>query len=207
MKVAPLPPDEAQRLEALHSYKVLDTTPETDLDELTELASLICETPISLVSLVDAHRQWFKSRVGVDVSETSRDVAFCAHGILQDEVFEVPDAHQDERFHDNPLVTGAPGVRFYAGVPLRAPDGHNLGMLCVNDHVPRRLNSNQRRALEVLAARVVGHLELTRTSRQLRRSNRHAMMLMGILRTYTPRDVWQRLRADTTRPDRPYLVG
>jgi class 3 adenylate cyclase len=207
MQIAPLPPDEAERLEALARYEVLDTDPDAVLDELTELASLICDVPVSLVSMVDADRQWFKSRVGVDARETPRDLAFCAHAILQERIMEIPDAKLDERFHDNPLVTGPPLVRFYAGAPLRTPDGHAVGTLCVIDHVPRHLDAKQRRALEVLGARVVDHLELTTTARMLARATRRAVGLEHILETYTPRDVWQRLRVDTDLPGRPHLVG
>ena len=115
---APLPPDEAQRLVSLHEYAVLDTPGEACFDDLTQLAALICEAPIALISLIDENRQWFKSRVGLDAAETTRDIAFCAHAIQQMELFIVPDATLDVRFADNPLVMGPLGIRFYAGAPL-----------------------------------------------------------------------------------------
>jgi len=155
------PSDESARLEALRSYAVLDTPPERAFDDLTQLASQLCGTPMSLVSLVDEGRQWFKSHTGLDVTETPREVAFCAHAILQPgELLIVPDAHADERFHDNPLVRQEPHVRFYAGVPLVNPDGHALGTLCVMDHVPRTLDEVQLTALRVLGRQVGTQLEL-----------------------------------------------
>jgi two-component system cell cycle sensor histidine kinase/response regulator CckA len=160
---APLPPDEERRLEVLHGYGILDTGPEQVFDDITLLASHICKTPIALISLVDGDRQWFKSKVGVTESETSRDIAFCAHGILQAEVFVVKDAKTDERFAANPLVTGEPGVGFYAGAPLIASGGHAIGMLCVIDKVPRDLSEEQKAALQALSRQVVAQLELRRS--------------------------------------------
>lgn len=155
-------PDEPQRLESLRQYAVLDTPAEAAFDDLTELAAHICEAPIALISLIDENRQWFKSKVGLDASETSRDVAFCAHAIHQPDLFIVPDATLDERFADNPLVTGEPRIRFYAGAPLLTPDGHALGTLCVIDYQPRELRPDQQRALRVLSRNVMGQLELRR---------------------------------------------
>jgi PAS domain S-box-containing protein len=169
---APLPPDEAQRLMSLRKYEILDTVPEQSFDDLALLASHICQTPIALVSLVDEKRQWFKSKVGMKAAETSRDIAFCAHTILhKDEVFEVRDAEADPRFVDNPLVTTDPHVRFYAGAPLVAPDGHALGALCVMDRVPRTLTAEQLAALRALSRNVVAQLELQRQSRELANQN------------------------------------
>ncbi|NTU81662.1 MAG: response regulator, partial [Chloroflexales bacterium] len=159
----PLPAHEDARLQALEQFQVLDTSPEQAFDELTQLAAELCGTPIALVSLVDAHRQWFKSRVGLDVAEPPREVAFCAHGIAApDDLFIVPDAAEDPRFAESPLVTGEPHVRFYAGAPLVTKEGHAVGMLCVVDHVPRELSPVQRRALAVLGHQVVAQLEQRR---------------------------------------------
>jgi len=165
---APVPPDEAQRLATLREYEVLDTLPEEAFDDLTLLAAHICQVPIALVSLVDEKRQWFKSRVGMEPSETPRDEAFCAHTILhKDEVLEINDARVDPRFAANPLVTGGPLVRFYAGAPLVAPDGHSLGALCGMDRVPRVLTRDQVSALQALSRGVVAQLELRRRTATL----------------------------------------
>jgi hypothetical protein len=164
---APIPQNETKRLKVLWQYEVLDTVPEEVFDELTELAARICEAPIALISLVDEKRQWFKSKVGVTVGETSRDVSFCAYAIAQTDLFIVPDATQDKRFADNPLVTSEPKIRFYAGAPLITPDGHALGTLCVIDKVPRELRLEQQEALRILARHVVSQLELRRRSREL----------------------------------------
>ena len=165
---APLPPDETQRLETLRQYAVLDTPPEQAFDDLTLLAAHICQTPIALISLVDENRQWFKSRIGVSSTETSRDIAFCAHTVLhKDQVLEVRDAESDPRFADSLLVTTDPHVRFYAGAPLVAPDGQALGALCVMDRTPRTLNAGQLEALRALSRHVVAQLELRRQAREL----------------------------------------
>ena len=164
---APIPLDEPQRLETLRQYGVLDTPPEQSFDDLVSLAAYICQTPIALVSLVDESRQWFKSKYGLDASETARDIAFCAHTIMQNEVLEVRDAENDPRFKHSPLVTTDPHVRFYAGAPLVAPDGRALGALCVMDRVPRVLGAEQLTALRALSRNVVAQLELQRQARAL----------------------------------------
>lgn len=165
---APLPANEQQRLAKLLSYDILDTDTEHGYDDLTELAAHICGTPISLVSLVDEERQWFKSKVGLDATETHRDHAFCAHAILQDDVFEVPNAKQDHRFADNPLVQHEPNISFYAGAPLISSDGYAVGTLCVIDREPRQLSQSQRDALQVLSRQVMNQLELRLKVKELR---------------------------------------
>jgi len=171
--IAPVPQDEKKRLKVLWQYDVLDTVPEEVFDDLTELAARICEAPIALISLVDEKRQWFKAKVGVTVSETSRDVSFCAYAITQTDLFIVPDATLDARFADNPLVVSDPKIRFYAGAPLITPDGHALGTLCVIDKVPRELRLDQKQALRILARHVVSQLELRRRSRELGDARKH----------------------------------
>src|ERR1700722_16010742 len=149
--------DESRRLAALEKYAILDTLPEQALDDLTALAAQICGTPIALISLVAENRQWFKAKIGLETSETPRDISFCGHGVQQQDLFIVPDASRDERFADNPLVTGEPHIRFYAGAPLMSPEGAVVGMLCVNDRVPRTLTQPQEQALRVLARQVMTH--------------------------------------------------
>ncbi|RNI29810.1 GAF domain-containing protein [Rufibacter immobilis] len=161
--LADSPSREAARLQALQQYELLDTSAEQELDELTELASQLCGVPISLITLVAEKRQWFKSKVGLDLSETPRTVSFCHHAITDSQVFEVMDARTDYRFQDNPLVTGNPNIRFYAGMPLITPQGHALGTLCIIDTEPRILTIEQRQALEVLARQVMLHFELRRS--------------------------------------------
>jgi GAF domain-containing protein len=164
---APLPANEKRRLEVLWKYDVLDTPPEQALDDLTQLAASICDTPVAMISLVDEHRQWFKSRLGIEEAETARDISFCAHAILKQEVMVVPDAHRDERFAHSPLVTTKPHIRFYAGAPLITPDGFPLGTLCVIDHKPRKFSNRQKEALETLARVVMSHLEMRRRIQDL----------------------------------------
>jgi GAF domain-containing protein len=155
---APLPPDEERRLLALQSLQLLDTPPEERFDRHTRIASRLFDVPIALVSLVDRDRQWFKSRHGLDAPETPRDAAFCAHAILDREVLQVSDALQDPRFADNPLVTGSPRVRFYAGAPLSAADGSRVGTLCLIDQRPRELDEQQLALLRDLADLVEAEL-------------------------------------------------
>lgn len=155
-------PGERDRLRALASYKIMDSASEQAYDDLTHLAAMICDAPISLVSLVDERRQWFKSRLGLEAQETPRDLAFCAHAILQDDPLIIEDAMLDPRFASNPLVTSEPKIRFYAGAPLKMPSGHSLGTLCVIDRRPRTLTEAQRAALLALSQMVVSQLELRR---------------------------------------------
>jgi signal transduction histidine kinase len=163
-----VPCNEETRLADLYDYEILDTPAAEDFDKIVHLASRICNAPISLVSLVDAHRQWFKSKLGLNNMETTREVSFCAHAINQDNIFVVPDAIADERFHDNPLVTGDPGIRFYAGVPLISPRGNRLGTLCIIDKVPRNLTDGQKENLAVLGMQVVKLMELHKTNNRLK---------------------------------------
>ena len=167
MQIAAIPENEQARIQALLQYEVLDTEAESVYDDFVKLASYICQTPISLISLVDPTRQWFKAKVGCPATETSRDFAFCAHAIHQSDVFVVPDTLTDQRFVDNPLVTGDPHIRFYAGAPLVTPEGLAIGTLCAIDREPRILSSEQITALEKLARQVVAQLELRRLTKEL----------------------------------------
>ena len=151
----PIPHNEKERRKALDSYDLLNTLSEAEYDRLTELASIICEVPIALISLVDEKRQWFKSKVGLDVNETSRDLAFCQYAIMGTERFDVYDAALDDRFKENDLVTGDPNIRFYSGQPLIDPDCFALGTICVIDRKPRVLTDAQKRALEILAREAI----------------------------------------------------
>jgi GAF domain-containing protein len=162
MQIAPFCKDETARLSALYQYQILDSEPEVAFDDLTKLAANICSTPIALVSLVDAERQWFKSSVGLSANSTPRDIAFCSYTILQSDILIVPDALLDERFASNPLVINKPSIRFYAGVPLITPDGHTIGTICVVDTVPRELSQTQIESLRALSHQVVAQLELRR---------------------------------------------
>ncbi len=169
MPTPPVPSNEAARLDELRELDILDTLPEATYDSITFLASQICGVPIALVSIVDEDRQWFKSRVGLDVGETHRDLAFCAHAINEpDEIMIVKDASTDERFMANPLVTGDPNIRFYAGAPLVTANGSALGTLCVIDRRPRVLTEDQLASLQALSVQVMALLELRRTVRELR---------------------------------------
>ncbi|RYU96287.1 PAS domain S-box protein [Emticicia agri] len=154
----PVPVNEKDRLKALKSYNLLDSVNEEEFDRLTRLASIICGVPISLVSLVDEERQWFKSKIGLKDNETSRDISFCQYTIMDKAIFEVEDATQDERFKDNPLVLGEPNIRFYAGYPLIDPNGYALGSLCVIDDKPKKLNKKQEEALTIIAQEVISQI-------------------------------------------------
>ena len=168
MKPAQLHHREEERLNELYKYEILDTLEEEDFDILTRLASQIAQTPISLISLVDSERQWFKSKQGIDQTETPRDISFCGHAINEEgEIFEIPNAREDERFHDNPLVQSDPNIVFYAGVPLETTNGLPLGTLCVIDSEPKRLSADQSEALQALARQVMNMLELRRKTKQL----------------------------------------
>ena len=168
MGAAPKPEGEAARLSALRSYNILDTIPEVEFDSIVQLASSICKVPIALVSLVDEERQWFKARTGLQAEETHRDLAFCAHAVLDPtETLIVEDATKDERFSDNPLVTSEPDIRFYAGQPLIAPSGEALGTLCAIDTKPRKLNADQISALKTLSLHVVHLLEKKKAEAEL----------------------------------------
>ncbi len=166
MMSAPIPANEAGRLAALARYDIIDTLPEKEFDDIAWLATHICGTPIALITFVDAGRQWFKSRVALDISETARAISFCSHAILGQDLFEVPNALEDVRFRDNPLVTGAPDIRFYAGMPLVTSEGYSLGTLCVIDQAPRHLTPQQREGLIVLARQVMRLLEIRLMTRE-----------------------------------------
>lgn len=160
--------DELERIKDLRSYKILDTDPEQAFDDLTLIASQICGVPVAMISLVDEDRQWFKARIGIEVKETSRSISFCAHAIQQEGIFTVPDALNDPRFKDNPVVKGEPHIRFYAGAPIHSRDGHALGTLCVIDYVPRTLTEEQSYALLALERQVAAQMELRRNLDELR---------------------------------------
>jgi two-component system, sensor histidine kinase len=162
MQAPPIPNGEAERLARLRSYGILDTLPEQEYDDLAAMAAFVAQTPIALVSLVDADRQWFKARVGLDAPETPRDISFCGHVVADRRMLVVEDTLDDARFHDNPLVAGPPDIRFYAGAPLITPDDQFLGTLCVIDREPRSLTAQQMDLLSALARQVASQLELRR---------------------------------------------
>lgn len=181
MKEFLVPESEKQRLKELADYELLDTEAEKEFDDLVRLASKICDTSISLVSLIDEDRQWFKAKIGLDINQTDRNVAFCNHTILQDELLEIKDTLQDERFKNNPFVTGNPNIRFYAGVPLITVAGHKLGSLCVVDTTPKELDKEQQFALKTLARQVMNLIELRFKSRELEKLTQNLNKLISIV--------------------------
>jgi signal transduction histidine kinase len=171
MPAAPIPPSEAARLDALDRLQVLDSGAEAEFNEIVELASRICKTPMSLITLVDKNRQWFKAKVGINIDETDRDSSFCAHAILGDNVMEITDATKDERFADNPFVLDETNIRFYAGIPLVSENGYNLGAICVLDTVPRKLSEDQLFALDVLSRQIIKLFDLRLRNLQIEAQN------------------------------------
>jgi signal transduction histidine kinase len=159
---SPLPTNEADRLAALYELDILDSAPEKDFDDIVALASSVCDVPVALITLIDTDRQWFKARLGTDLTEMPRDLSFCSHTILGKDVMVVPDVTQDARFTDHPIVNGGKGVQFYAGAPLITSDGFALGALCVMDSRPRQLDAEQMQAMRALARQVTSQLELRR---------------------------------------------
>ena len=164
MLKAPIPPDEERRMKTLREYRVLDTPPEAVYDDIAHVCAGVCDTPIALITLVDGTRNWFKAKVGIEeeLKESPRDISFCGHAILREEIFEVTDAVMDERFTDNPLVAEAPHIRYYAGAPLITPDGYKLGTICAIDIRPRRLSEAQRDTLSALSRLVMRQLDRRR---------------------------------------------
>ncbi|WP_448165428.1 diguanylate cyclase domain-containing protein [Burkholderia cepacia] len=182
MQIAPKPADEAARLDTLHSLSILDTPPEERFDRLTRLARRLFDVPIALVSLVDDDCQWFKSHAGLDVTQTSRDVSFCSHALLAGNTMVIQDALNDDRFHDNPLVTGAPGIRFYAGRPLAAPNGAPIGTLCLIDTRPRSLEPDELALLGDLAhmtEREIAALHFATTDELTQLTNRRGFEILA----------------------------
>ena len=176
---SPIPENEAARLRALRSYQILDTPSEQEYDDITLLASQICGTPIATITLVDGERQWFKSKIGIDIAETPRDIAFCAFAIMPGtpQTLVIEDTTKDERFFDNPMVTSDPNIRFYAGAPLLTPDNYAIGTLCVIDSEARQLTEAQLQSLQALARQLTVKLELRRMSFLLQESNKQLQNL------------------------------
>ncbi len=177
---AATPSGQAARLQALRDYDILDTPVEAAFEDITRIASQVCGTPIAVVNLIDECRQWFKSEIGLGVRETPLDTSICAHAILQHDFFEVPDTTLDSRFSANPLVTGDPNLRFYAGALLKTPDGHPLGTICVLDTKPRKLDEAQRGVLRALARQTMAQLELRRALVTVQRTRDYRSRLMAV---------------------------
>lgn len=177
----PIPANEARRLEALRRHRLLDTAPEREFDDFARLAALICDVPIALITLVDAERQWFKARIGLDSTETPREHAFCSYTILGEEPLLVADATKDERFARNPLVTSEPHIRFYLGAPLIDVEGYALGSLCVIDRKPRQLSAEQTEGLSALSRQFSARLELRRQSQEMAALLTELKTLQGLL--------------------------
>jgi GAF domain-containing protein len=171
----------------LWQYDILDSVPEEAYDDLTQLAANICGAPIASLSILGEDKQWFKSKFGMSREETSRDISFCGHAILQDGLFIVPDALKDKRFADNPLVTGEPYIRFYAGAPIITPDGCALGALCVIDKVPRVLTDDQKKGLRTLSHHVLTLLELHRHRKELQSESAERKRLQKELASARPK--------------------
>ena len=178
---APIPDNEAQRLAALREYRILDTAAEQAYDDITALAAYLCNVPIAMISLVDKDRQWFKSKLGLNQQETPRDVAFCAHAILQTEPLIVRHALKDTRFSDSSLVTREPHIRFYAAFPLATPEGFALGTLCAIDRRPRQLSARKKQAMQALSRQVMALLELRRVSARMAEALENIRTLGGLL--------------------------
>ena len=168
MKAPAFPHDELERLDELESFEILDTEAQFEFDQLTELAQKLFNMPIVLVSLIDSERQWFKSKQGLEACETGRDVSFCGHAILGDEIFEIKNSMEDERFADNPLVTGDPRVIYYIGCPLKTPSGYKVGTLCMIDQKPNSLTDEQKQTFKVLADQVMSQMVLFRQNKHLK---------------------------------------
>ena len=179
--IARTPENEAERLAALREYRILDTEAEQVYDDITTLAAYVCDVPIAMISLVDKSRQWFKAKLGLHQRETPRDVAFCAHAILQSQPLIVRDALKDARFADSSLVTRSPHIRFYAGFPLATAEGFALGTLCAIDRKPRQLVPKQKKAMQALSRQVMALLELRRVSARMAATLEKVRTLHGLL--------------------------
>ena len=212
----PLPANEEARLQSLASYDILDTLPEQAYDDILRLAAIICGTTMGFITMVDRDRQWFKATLGVDVRETPRNVSFCAHALsTPHKVLTVNDAREDSRFANNPLVTGEPHIRFYAGAPLITPENHVLGTLCVVDHVPRGLSQVQHEALTALSRQVIAQLELRRQLKEVQNSERRleaALAKLEVLSStdsltglFNRRALDERLKSEFDRAQRYHL--